>query len=148
MFNRKTSIALMLMLGAFQTTACGKPAEDHPARHEATSAAEGRRAPSGDNGNLADPVGARADLTEFRCRPRGHRRWTASGTLMNRTDHEARYLVRVSVVVTETNAVLASGERSLAVSAGGSDKFAIGRLPGRTGPETECVARVVRSGTQ
>ncbi|QSR24237.1 hypothetical protein CFH99_01185 [Nocardioides aromaticivorans] len=145
MFNRKTAIALALALGAFSVTACSEDSKDQPAGRDASSASEESRTPSGDNGDLTDPVGARADLTGFRCAPKGQRRWTASGTLMNPTDHEARYLVRVSVVVTETSEVIASGERDLAVPAGGSEDFAVGRLRGRTGAGVECVARVVRS---
>src|SRR5690349_15951099 len=100
MINRRTAIVLVLVLGAFPATACGDTHEskDRPAGREGSSAAEGSRTPSGDNGSLTEPVGARADLADFRCRPNGRRRWAASGTLVNAADHEARYLVRVSVV--------------------------------------------------
>jgi hypothetical protein len=150
MFNRKTATALVLALSSFSVTACSD-AEDSkgtPASGDASSASEESRTPSGDNGNLADPVGARADLTEFRCTPKGQRRWAASGTLVNETDQEARYLVRVSVIVTKTSEVIASGERDLAVPADGSEDFTVGRLRGRTGAGVECVARVVRSAPQ
>lgn len=147
MISSRAGLALGLAVTMGLLAACSdgtepKDSEPHPA------ASSESHAPSGDNGDLADPVGARADLTGFRCVPKGQKRWAASGVVVNDTETASDYLIRVSVVVSGTSEVIVSREQDLAVAAGGREKFALKGLRARTGDGVECAVRVVRSASR
>lgn len=144
MISSRARLALALAVTVVSMAACSDSKDSNDQETPAASDSESR-APSGDNGSLANPVGARADLTDFSCATTGQKRWAASGTIVNNADEDASYLVRVSVIVTDTSEVVVSRDKELEVAAAGREKFTFNGLRGRTGDGLECAARVVRS---
>ncbi|WP_040167200.1 hypothetical protein [Microbacterium gorillae] len=103
--------------------------------------------PSGDNGDLTDPVGARDALVDDACAADEGGVWSGTGTIRNTGEGAVTYLVRFSVVDVTTHAVLGSGDQELTVEAGASAPVAVPAFYTQDGDaELSCHARVV-SGT-
>lgn len=101
------------------------------------------KVPSGDNGDLVDPTGARADLVGFKCASKAGR-WAATGTVKNSSKEDAAYLVQVTVHSTEGGTVLGTAEETLDVKAGKKADIDFANIYSGKEKKLECTARVVR----
>lgn len=114
-----------------------KPAAGESASADAT-------VPSGDNGDLANPVGARSDLVDFSCKEKGGT-WSAKGTLQNSSGDEATYLVQVSVHSAKAGTVFGSKDDTIEIKAGKKSDFELDGIYAGKEKKVDCTARVVRS---
>lgn len=144
-FNRHLLLTSTLVL-ALATGACsaddGGDAEA-TAKPVTEAAAEQSNIPSGDNGALEDPVGARGDLVGFECAKEGGE-WSASGVLLNSSDEEATYVVQVTVHSAKGGTVVGSAEDTLTVNAGKEADFEFGDLYSGKEKNLDCTPRIVR----
>ena len=106
----------------------------------------GRQAVSGDTGNLKDPQGAIAALSDFDCAADSTGAWSAEGRLTNGSKSKTRFIVSVSIVKSKTSEVLGSKKKMFTLTAKGERQFEWDDIYGKTGKELQCVPRVV-SGT-
>ncbi|MGO4257221.1 hypothetical protein [Marmoricola sp. RAF53] len=138
--NRLLAGACLLAIGV-SATACGgsdRAAQDPKARPSAASTV-----PSGDNGNLANPVGAIRSLSRTSCKAAADGTWAASGELTNSTADAATYLVTFSVVKTKTSEVLASRTLTRDLKPGASTAIEVKDLYTSDAKGLSCVPRVV-----
>lgn len=145
--RRRSLLLISLLLTALVAGGCsGDDSEKDAGSSDSDSSAKTGKAPevpSGDNGDLSDPAGARADLLDFKCAKK-EGTWAASGRLKNSSEEDATYLVKVTVHSTKGGTVFGSAEDTVDVKAG--QKVAIDFDAVYSGKEKklDCTARVVR----
>ena len=110
------------------------------------TAKPGRQAVSGDTGNLKDPKGAIAALSDFDCAADSNGAWSAEGRLTNGSKSKTRFIVSVSIVKSKTSEVVGSKKKMFTLKAESERQFEWDDIYGETGKELQCVPRVV-SGT-
>jgi hypothetical protein len=98
---------------------------------------------SGNTGDLQDPKGAIAALSDFTCEPDGTGVWSARGTLTNSAETETRFLVSVSVIKSKTYEVLGSTEKMYTLGPKAHRQLAWGDIYDERGMKLQCVPRVV-----
>lgn len=144
---RRLSVMSAVLIMALAAGGCsGDDDEDSKGSSSSTSDSPGSESsvPSGDNGDLENPVGARNDLVDFKC-AKHDGKWSASGTVKNATDDDTTYLVQVSVHSAETGTVVGSKDDTLDVKAGKKVDFDFGNIYSGDDKNLECTPRVVRS---
>lgn len=140
---RRPVRAVAAAVALLALSSCSDDADKSPPQTHPTPTSDSSRAPSGDNGNLNEPVGARADLRDFECDAEGGA-WSASGKLENAARKPVTYLVRVSLSDGDAGTVLGTAEHSVTVDAKGSARVKFAEFHSGD-PKGSCVARVVKS---
>lgn len=139
--------AAVVCLLAVGLTACssvtdgeaGDPASTSAASHPTSSA----DVVSGNTGDLKDPQGAIAALSDFTCEPDGQGVWSARGRLTNTTKTKTRFLVTVSIIKPKTSEVLGSTEKMYSLQPKAHRQLAWGDIYDKRGRRLQCVPRVV-----
>ncbi|MCW2755541.1 MAG: hypothetical protein JWQ32_2952 [Marmoricola sp.] len=103
----------------------------------------GSTVPSGDNGDLQNPVGDIRALSGFTCKPVADGSWSAAGTLTNAAGARGTYLVTVSIIKTKGNTVVAQASRTITLAKGATKHFAVNRVYKNSGKGLSCAPRVV-----
>lgn len=109
-----------------------------------TEAAADPSVPSGDNKDLENPQGARADLTDFKC-DKSASGWTARGTLKNPESKEATYLVSVSVYSKKKGTVAHAKEDKIVVKGDAKRELVYENFYDGQQKGLACSVRVVKS---
>jgi len=142
---RLTAAAVCLL--AVGLTACSADndgaADDPPGRSGAPDTTPSADVVSGNTGDLKDPQGAIAALSDFTCEPDGKGVWSARGRLTNTTKTKTRFLVSVSIIKPKTSEVLGSTEKMYTVQPKAHRQLAWGDIYDKPGTKLECVPRVV-----
>ena len=98
---------------------------------------------SGYTGNLKDPEGAIAALSDFTCEPGKGGIWLAEGTLTNNAESRTRFLITVSVIKSKTHEVLGDVEKTYALKAGADEQITLDDIYDKVSDGLECVPRVI-----
>jgi len=130
-----SSMTIVAMLGL---TGCNDNKADHDA-----PAATGHETVSGPTGNLKNPKGAIAALSDFVCDADKSGDWSAVGKLTNNSSGKTRYLVSVSIIKSETSQVLGSAQETHTLRAKGQARIEMDNIYGKAGKGLACVPRVV-----
>jgi hypothetical protein len=107
---------------------------------------ESNTAISGPTGDLVEPRGAIAALSDFTCKPGEGGTWSAEGTLTNSSKSRTRFLVTVSVIRSKTHEVLGDVEETYALKAGADQQIKLHEIYDKDHKGLECVPRVISGG--
>jgi len=137
--------AAVLCLLAVGLTACSSDGEgDDPASAKGTpDTTRSADVVSGNTGDLKDPQGAIAALSDFTCEPDGKGVWSAVGRLTNTSKSRTRFLVSVSIIKSKTSEVLGSTEKTYTLQPKAHRQLAWGDIYDKPGKKLQCVPRVV-----
>jgi hypothetical protein len=136
-----TTTSAVLLTGALALTGCAGNDKTDGSHHR--SAASSTK-PSGDSGDLKDPVGAIKSIKDVKCSADAHGAWSATGRVENGEGVASKYLVEFAVVKQKTSEVMGSKSKEVSVAAGKSAKIDLGNLYKGDQKGLICVPRVLR----
>lgn len=148
---RVRRVAAAICMLAMGLSACSSSSDEDAVNPDdkataSNTAKPDRQAVSGETGNLKDPKGAIAALSDFDCAADSNGAWSAEGRLTNGSKSKTRFIVSVSIIKSKTSEVVGSKKKMFTLKAKSERQFGWDGIYGMTGKELQCVPRVV-SGT-
>ena len=146
-FLRARLTAAVFCVLAVGLCSCTDGGSDDPAPTSGTpDTTSSANVVSGETGDLKDPQGAIAALSDFTCERDDKGVWSAEGKLTNSSKSQTRFLVSVSIIKSKTSEVLGSTEKMYTLKPMAHRRLAWHDIYDKGGAKLECVPRVV-SGT-
>lgn len=99
--------------------------------------------PSGDTGDLENPEGAIAALSDFKCEPDDSGAWSAHATLTNDGGTRVRYIVTATVIKSKTHEVLGRANDVVTLRPGRTKEIELSDIYNKDGKGLQCIARAV-----